>query len=310
MSLVIPLFPNFKKLEFEDKSDIEKFYGKSTISSDYHFASLWAWDLNEDIEISILNSNLVVKFKDYQTSKNLYSFLGSNLIENTIDSIFNFLAKNKQVAEINLLPENNFKNVSLEDLSAKYIITEDRDNFDYIFSVDRLLTYEGKNLYTKKKQLKKFLDKYLEHTDIVIMETINPETEKDMLLLLKKWSNGKLKKSNINDIEIGALKKTLYIIPKIKFFFFCIYISNKLAGFSLYEIIDKNHAIHSFQKADLAYTGITEFINQKIAEHLKSLGVSYINSEQDLGIEGLRRAKNAYNPIFLKKYTIRQKSAD
>lgn len=304
---MIPTFPNFKKLDFEDKEEIEKFYDGNIIPSDYHFASLWAWDLNNETEISKLNNNLVVKLKDYQTSENIYSFSGSNLIENTIEVLLSYLEQSGEKLKINLVPEHNFVDLKLQEISNKYHIEEDENNFDYIFSVDDLLQYDKKELYTKRKQLKKFITNYLDKTTTVIFESIDPTTHKDIIELLEGWSKIKISKQDVNNIEVNALKRTLLSIPKIKFFVFCIYISKKLAGFSIYEIIDKNHAIHSFQKANLSYIGITEFMNQKISEHLKSFNIKYINAEQDLGIEGLRRAKKAYNPTYIKKFTISRK---
>jgi len=303
---MIPMFPNFKKLELGDKQDIEKRYCGTIVPSDYHFASLWAWDLNEDLEVSLLNDNLVVKFQDYQTSERFYSFFGKNNLENTLNTLLNFIKINGLGSKVSLIPEQNFEDSDFTRLSESFDIQEDKDNFDYIFSVKDLLNYSGKKLYSKKKQLNKFLENYIKVTNVVTFETINPDIEKDVLGLLIKWSKIKVTR---NEIEISALKKTLGLIPQIKFLIFCVYIHDQLVGFSILEIMDKNHAIHSFQKADLSYVGITEFINNRIAQYLNKLGVAYINAEQDLGVEGLRRAKHSYNPTFLKKYTISKKSA-
>lgn len=306
---MLPVFPIFKKLDLGDRDVIEKYYFGEFLPSDYHFASLWGWDLNNDLEITDLNKNLVVKFKDYQNSETFLSFFGKNELENTINSIFDYCEKNNYPAKISLLPEQNFSSIDLSQLSAKFSVTADEDNYDYIFSVKDLLTYDGKDLYEKKKQLNKFKLNYANKTDITILESINEETYKDILLLVQKWSAGKLEKKDINNIEIEALKKSLFAVRNLKFYIFCLYIEKKLTGVSVYEVIG-NQAIHSFQKAELSYTGITEFINHKIAEQLDKMGVSYINAEQDLGIEGLRRAKRAYNPKFLKKYTVSKLSAN
>lgn len=301
---MIPEFPNFKKLELADKVDIESHYRGNVIPSDYHFASLWAWDLNNDLEVSVLNNNLVVKFQDYTTEKRFYSFFGNNHIKTTLITLFEYLKENNIENKISMIPEQNLEGEDLVDLSKSFEIDEDESNFDYIFSVKELLNYKGKKLYSKKKQLNKFMETYYSKTNIVIYETIDPDVEKDLLQLLEKWSDSK---STKNEIEISALKRTLSIIPQVEFLVFCIYIENRLVGFSLLEIIDHNHAIHSFQKADITYVGITEFINNKVAEFLDKKGIAYINAEQDLGIEGLRRAKRSYNPSFLKKYTISKK---
>lgn len=61
--------------------------------------------------------------------------------------------------------------------------------------------------------------------------------------------------------------------------------------------------ITHFEKVDYSFNGVAQMINYLLANYVKDK-VTYINREEDLGIEGLRKAKLSYNPIeFIKSYT-------
>ncbi len=83
---MIPVFPNFKKLELSDKKEVEKFTSEFPPYSDFNFISMWIWDIADNMMISQLNKNLVVVFNDYLSGKPFISFLGKNKIsETTLD---------------------------------------------------------------------------------------------------------------------------------------------------------------------------------------------------------------------------------
>lgn len=65
----------------------------------------------------------------------------------------------------------------------------------------------------------------------------------------------------------------------------------------------KSFVIH-FEKALGYYKGLYQFINKSFAEILPKK-YEFINREQDLGIENLRKAKLSYNPsFFIKKFKV------
>ena len=72
-------------------------------------------------------------------------------------------------------------------------------------------------------------------------------------------------------------------------------IDGKLAAFTLGEQIDEEIAVIHIEKADSNIPGLYTIINQQFVEHAWT-HVKYINREEDMGLEGLRQAKEGYCP--------------
>lgn len=299
----LPLFPKFKKLTLEDKKHIDQMLESLPPYSDFIFSSLWCWNTKPPIEISTLNGNLILKMPDYVSNETFISFLGSNNIEETIHTLFEYNKSQDLKTVLRLLPEHNFKDFDLSKLQPKYQLAEDRDNFDYILSVEDISTMRG--LYRKKNKINIFKKKYQYRVSI---EDLNQKlVQKKILSFVKKWFKDNKNPQAENKNEISAIRKLLKYSQKLNPKVLCLYIKGTLVGFSIFELFNEQYAIHAFQKANREYKGVYEFLYFHLTNYLKKLNYQYLNIEQDLGIEGLRQAKLGYNPHFLKKYSVSRK---
>ncbi len=308
---MIPQFPDFVKLDPLYKNHIEEITKKFPPYSDHNFTSLIMWDINSETEFSILNNNLVIKFKDYESDKKFYSFIGNNNIENTIEQLIEFSKLQGQGSEILLLPKDNFTHEQVQGLSKKYDLTEDRDNFDYILDVNQLADFAGGQYLNKRNKLNKFLKTYQPH--VVINHLQDPDFQQELIDAFNYWVETTIvnrDKAFVNYDEIKAFKRLIEHHQYFDIFAVAVYIDGKIIGFSLFEIINSDYAHHPIQKGDIRYKGIYEFLYNTLGKYLKENGIKYLNIYQDLGHEGLRKAKMDYNPTFLKKYSISKRSAD
>jgi hypothetical protein len=84
-----------------------------------------------------------------------------------------------------------------------------------------------------------------------------------------------------------------------------ILIDGKVEAFTLGEPLNQNTVVIHIEKANPTYEGIYPLLNQAFLENEWS-GYTYINREQDLGEEGLRKSKESYFPHHMvNKYIIR-----
>lgn len=81
-------------------------------------------------------------------------------------------------------------------------------------------------------------------------------------------------------------------------------VDGKVRAFTIGEPINSNTFCVHIEKADTQINGIYQAINNEFLKYAAA-DFKYVNREEDLGIEGLRRAKKSYNPVFLlDKYTV------
>jgi hypothetical protein len=128
----IPLFPDFKPLEFIDQFAVESWVKQFRPYSDFNFVSLWCWNTENNIELSWLNDNLVVKFKDYGSPRRFYSFLGTNDVVATTLTLCEAAREAGLDSRLQLIPETIV--AAAPELSDWVQVAGDRGQFDYVVS--------------------------------------------------------------------------------------------------------------------------------------------------------------------------------
>ena len=287
----------FKKLSISDKSLVESVTAKFEPYSDFNFISLLSWD-DGTTEICTLNDNLVIKIADYITGKPVYSILGTNKVDESLETLLSL------TKELKLVPEVVAQ--SCVDRGRFHII-EDRDNFDYIYAVDTLVSLAGKGFKDKRNRISRFLRNTDDKVHIKEVDLSDKATKDSLETVFLKWAQEKDKEDHETQNENDAIKK---LLDNVRFFSLIglqVNIGGQIVGFSINELTTRAFAICHFQKSILSYTNVDIFLTNIVAKELEKKGCKYVNWEQDLGLPGLKQLKMSYKPDhFLKKYTIRR----
>ena len=186
-----------------------------------------------------------------------------------------------------------------EQLEQKGIeVSEDRDNFDYLYLRGDLAELTGKKYHKKKNLGNHFLPSYTHEARQLTADLIPQAME-----ILERW-----KQDKGEDGDYRSAREALEFFDTLALRGGIYFADGKPAAYCLGESIAKGKmfAIH-FEKAIDEYKGIYQFMNQAFAATLPRFFI-HINREQDLGDEGLRQAKMTYRPAgFVKKYSARLK---
>lgn len=193
-----------------------------------------------------------------------------------------------------------------KDYPGKFKYIEERDYFDYVYDAESLRTLAGRKNQKKRNHVNYFLKEYEGRFEYKKLE------EKDFdecIELLKSWANNKAEHGDIDDgidDEFIGVKKIFdnYDVLKQDVKIAGIYIDSKLEAFTIGENINENMAVIHIEKANPEIRGLYPYINQQFLAH-EFKDVELVNREEDLGIEGLRKAKLSYHPCkFVEKYTV------
>jgi len=292
---------DFKPITIRDKNVFDKYlipYDFET--SGYSFANLIMWKNACDIQYTTYKDSLIIKRIDFDGSYHFMQPLGYK--KEDLKDIVETLSRYKIENGLDFLikdAEENFVSDLKEIFGDKFLIEEDRDNFDYVYESKKLISLSGKILHKKKNHLNYF-NKNFEHKDV----EITPDVIKPCIRAAREWCCKNFCRGYLL-YELRAIEELLINQDKLNLIGMAVYVNDKVSAFTLGEIVNDNMAIIHVEKADSDIRGLYNYINRTFVEkYLKD--IPYVNREEDLGIEGLRAAKQSYAPVkFAKKYIIK-----
>lgn len=175
-----------------------------------------------------------------------------------------------------------------------------RGHWDYVYDVMELTELRGNRFHKKKNLLKQFMKNYdFEYS------SMGPECVEEVLEMQAEWLKWFEEKSPSPALvaENVAITRVLQCWDQIGTLRgAAIRVDGKVVAYTVAEPVGADSMVIHFEKGNTFFKGIYQSINQMFLEH-EAQGVPLVNREQDLGDEGLRKAKMSYNPkFFLKKF--------
>jgi hypothetical protein len=295
-------FPHFERLRVSDSEDIQRHTSRYAPFSDFHFSSLWSWDIDERVQVSELNGNLIVKFSDYGSGEPFYSFLGTSEVNRTAEALLELSWRQNLQPRLQLVPEIVARQLNTDVFS----IAEDACHADYIVTVAQLCTYQGPSFASKRNDVQKFLRRSKDN-QFEVLNLADPRILEQFRELFRRWHCQRRPSDDCaGNREFKAFERYLKNRPHEQLVGAGIFMGQSMVAFSLSEIVNEKYAFTPFEKAETTnFPGISAYLNQEVAKLLLSRGIEYINIEEDLGIPGLRRSKKSYAPCeYLKKFSV------
>jgi len=185
-------------------------------------------------------------------------------------------------------------------VSSEQLIIYDRDNSDYLYNTSDLISLRGKKYDGKRNHINKF--KKLHTYEYVPLECRYID---ECVKIMKKWCADRNCSCQPGDYcEQQANLELLRNFKALGCKGALIKVDGEFAAFTVGEMLNDDTAVIHIEKADSSIDGLYTVINQQFVMNDWS-GTSFINREQDLGIEGMRKAKLSYQPCrMIDKYTI------
>lgn len=180
-----------------------------------------------------------------------------------------------------------------EKFPDRFDFVENRAFADYIYSVDDLINLSGKKYHKKRNHLSNFKKRY-NYT----FEQITSANLYECFEMYEVWLKNKNAENDENYDEYSAIKRAFDNFEKLGFVGGALRVDGKIEAFTMGEALTSETFCTHIEKANTDIVGSYAAINNEFAKNCLA-SFKYVNREEDMGIEGLRKAKLSYYPAIL-----------
>ena len=187
-----------------------------------------------------------------------------------------------------------------ESMPGAFTYTINRDKSDYLYLREKLVTLSGKKLQPKRNHISKFKRTYPNYE----YRPLTPDLVPDCIRLGEEWcrTNDSCMQYAMQ-AEQKMIAYALQHIGELNIVGGTLFVEGKMVAFTFGSRINAEAFDVCVEKADTSYEGAYAMINNEFVSRLPE-DIVYINREEDLGLEGLRKAKLSYYPdLVLDKMT-------
>ena len=291
---------NFKPVEAEDLEELNPFFCKRPNKTcDSVFLDSFIWREYYNVRYAVSDNKAILWLMD------LDGKTGSAMPICSEEDLEYFNTELKAPLYINLADEEAVEQLGLKNMPDKFKITEQVDLKDYLYDGNAMRTLSGKKLHKKKNHLNAFKREYEGRYEY---RRLCCSDRGDVWKFLDRWREEKGEEVEEHlDYEVRGIHEILKNCSLLNVRMSGVYIDGHLEAFTIgsYNPLEQMAVIH-IEKANPEIRGLYQFINQQflIEEFPEAV---LINREDDLGLEGLRKAKLSYNPIdYARKYQVEQ----
>lgn len=287
---------DWKEVTLQDKPKIEeKICASGCHGADYSFANLYMWRHAYKPMIAYCDDRLLVSMPEW----GVYAYpKGDGDVTGSIELLFDEAHGRGDKLTIRGLTDKTLAEF-LPLYGDRFEISEDRDNADYIYSAEKLCQLPGRHLSSKRNHIKHF-----ERNGEWRFERIcSGECIEEAKAFVDKFYQEK------NDPELAneakAIEEMFGHYEELGFIGGLLYQSGQpvafTAGTRLGDEVFDTHFEKALPGVEGAYTMVNREFARLVCEEYPE--IKYFNREEDMGLEGLRKAKESYHPdILLMKY--------
>lgn len=278
----------FKYIDLEDKQIFEDYYKIHKQYSGFtSFVTLYTWRDYGKFRYAVYDGEIILRLLD-----NDETYLLLQTTEESIKKVIDYLLSVGKVTIKDVT--KNQAEIIKKLYPDKFSFTHKRNDDNYYYLTESLISLSGKKLHSKRNFVNRFKKEYS-----YTYEKLTPESAKECVIIAKEWCERKnCNESGSAKKELSACETALYNMEKLGLKGGLIRVNSRIVAFSLGERLNDETVIVHFEKANTEFNGVFQIINNEflINEWADTI---YVNREEDMGVEGLRKAKLSYCPEFL-----------
>lgn len=299
---------NFGRIQIEDKPLFDRLLSMSPyVDCEYLFSTLFMWQDVLGYQRAVEDDCIFIR---HLFNGKMQYHVPICAPERIPEQVKKLMADDSEKLELFCVTKEHMEQLGPEMM--KHFTAEENRNFaDYLYRGEDLRTLTGKKYHQKRNHISKFQKAY-DWSFKIFTEAGSELIE--CMRVLEQWDINKLENASWQEKllvgnEMNALDKCMKHFTAMGLIGGVLYIDGQPKGFTVGETVARSGikvGVVHYEKCDSNYTGIYQAINRLFAEN--ALGeADYINREDDMGVEGLRKSKLTYHPVRLvEKYTLKE----
>ena len=286
---------DFQPLTLEDRARFEKYLLDGTERGcEFSFANLYLWGRQRAAEV---DGHLVL-FSQF-SRRSVYPYpVGTGDKTAVLEALMADARERGIPCRITGLNQENMALIE-ETFPGQFRFHCDRDSYDYVYDIHDLADLKGRKYQKKRNHFNRFRDAYPYYTT----EPLTDRNLEEVQALTDRWYAKKLQEDPQGDyhMERAALSKALKHYVALGMEGLVLRDRADVLAFTLGSPLSPDTFDIHFEKALPDSEGAYPVINCEFARYLREKypNVRFLNREDDLGIEGLRKAKLSYYPHHL-----------
>ncbi len=292
----------FRKIQIQDREWMtQKFQEDNRRGCEYSFANNFIWRDVYQVTVAEKYNCCIIRF---ETEIGIcYAFpIGNGDKKKVLEELMAQAKEQKTILHIRSLLEEDRMWLE-EQFPGQYKIQEERDSYDYIYTVEKLTKLAGKKLHGKRNHIARFKE-----NRNWTYEPMTTENKAACLKMNREWCHRQACRWNQDmENEFCAVQEAIDHFEELGLVGGVLKADGEIVAFSVGEPLNSDTFVVHIEKAFGEIQGAYPMINQQFVT-AECQEFTYVNREEDTGAEGLRKAKLSYYPdILLEKYTAEYK---
>jgi len=290
---------DFKPVEIMDRLWILPFYEQFEIwGSHQNFVNLFAWAKIYNYQWARFEDYLVIKGELPDRGPYYYYPIGRGDLKQVL-SVMKEDARNQEheLVFCGLSPQNMDELKGL--FPGSFEFKESRDSFDYVYLLENMVTLAGKKLHAKRNYINRFIKRGNWSFEVLSDDNLGECWEMNV-----EWckAQGCMDDKNLAK-EYCAVHRCFQYYHELGLEGGLLRLEGRVIAFTMGSKLNSNTYNIHIEKAFGEIQGSYQMINREFAAYIqkKHPEIIYLNREEDMGYEGLRKAKLSYNPVRMEE---------
>ena len=291
----------FRDPEIGDRQWVEeRFRASGNQGCEYSFSTLFLWSGAYQQQVVPMDGFVLERLRGKLGAGYLFP-AGSGPLEPVLSALEKDAAERGEPCRFFCVTPEQAER--LEQLRpGQYAFQSDRDGWDYLYALDRLAGLGGKKLHGKRNHIRRFEESHPDwQVEQITMDNLAECAEMDL-----EWNRryrsldaaGEEAEARTRLDERHAMSRAFAHYEALGMDGLLLRTGGKVVAFTMGSPISADTFDVHFEKAYGEIQGAYPMINREFARWLQANrpGVRWLNREDDMGLEGLRKSKESYYP--------------